>query len=110
MPLAFYRAIEETIYATLDEGLLGWPVPDCEVTLTAVGMTPISAAGDFRKLTPLALMGALKEAGTEVCEPIARFRAEIPTTDLGELYLKLVAAAAVLEAQQYAMVLLRALT
>jgi ribosomal protection tetracycline resistance protein len=76
---------------------LGWPVPDCEVTLTAVGMTPITAAGDFRKLTPLVLMAALSEAGTEVCEPIARFTAEIPTTDIGELYLKLVAAAAVLE-------------
>jgi hypothetical protein len=30
---------------------------------------PLSTAADFRKLTPLVLMQALKRAGTVVCEP-----------------------------------------
>lgn len=97
LPLAFYRAIEETVRATLEEGLLGWPVPDCRVTLTEVGMTPITAAGDFRKLTPLVLMAALREAGTRVCEPIERFTVELPTDDLGETYVQLVTAGAAIE-------------
>jgi ribosomal protection tetracycline resistance protein len=97
LPLAFYRAIEETVYATLEEGLLGWPVRDCQVTLTEVGMTPITAAGDFRKLTPLVLMTALREAATDVYEPIERFTVEVPTVDLGETYAKLFAVGAALE-------------
>ncbi len=97
LPLAFYRAIEETVYATLEEGLRGWPVHDCRVTLTGVGMTPATAAGDFRKLTPLVLMNALQAAGTQVCEPIERFTAEVPSVDLGETYVRLVAAGAALE-------------
>jgi ribosomal protection tetracycline resistance protein len=97
LPLAFYRAIEETVYATLEEGLLGWPVADCRVMLTDVGMTPTTAAGDFRKLTPLVLMSALGMAGTRVCEPIERFTVEVPTDQLGEVYLKLIAVGAELE-------------
>ena len=97
LPLAFYRAIEETVFATLDEGLLGWPVPDCRVTLTRVGMTPITAAGDFRKLVPLVLMSALQAAGTEVCEPVVRFTLELPSDILGEALVRLTAAGGTVE-------------
>ena len=38
----------------------------------------VAQAGDFRNLTPLVLMNALKEAGTVVCEPIHRFSLEVP--------------------------------
>jgi ribosomal protection tetracycline resistance protein len=102
LPLAFYRAIEETVFATLEEGLLGWPVLDWTVKLTEVGMTPITAAGDFRKLTPLVLMAALREAGTQVCEPIERFTVELPSNDLGEAYVKLVTAGAAIAATEHA--------
>ena len=62
LPLAFYRAIEETVYETLTQGLSGWEVTDCVVTLTHAGFNSVlSTAGDFRKLTPLVLMrGAVK--------------------------------------------------
>lgn len=83
LPLAFYRAIEETVYETLTQGLSGWEVTDCVVTLTLVGMCPISTAGDFRKLTPLVLMQALLIAGTEVCEPFEAFELEIPEDTFG---------------------------
>ena len=44
-----------------------------------------STAGDFRLLTPLVVMGALKDAGTVVCEPMHRIRLEVPADTLGAL-------------------------
>ncbi len=84
LPLAFYRAIEETVHDTLAQGLYGWEVTDCIVTLTHAGFwSPVSTAGDFRKLTPLVLMEALRRAGTEVCEPIDELDLEIPEDTFG---------------------------
>jgi ribosomal protection tetracycline resistance protein len=84
VPLGFYRAIEETIFATLEEGLHGWSVRDCVVTLTRVTYPTGSTAGDFRNLTPLVLMKALQRAGTEVCEPIERFTLDVPVDAVGD--------------------------
>ncbi len=72
---------------TLAEGLYGWPVPDCIVTMTHSGYVPppphgwskySSSAGDFRLLTPLVVMTALARARTLVCEPVSSFRLEVP--------------------------------
>ena len=79
LPPAFYRAIEETVYETLGQGVCGWEVVDCLVTLTHAGFwSPVSTAGDFRKLTRRVLLAALREAGTEVCEPVEALELEIP--------------------------------
>jgi ribosomal protection tetracycline resistance protein len=78
MPYAFFRAVEDTVRETLREGLHGWQVTDCTVTMTRSGYLPPSTAADFRGLTPLVLMSALARAGTVVCEPIHRFRLELP--------------------------------
>lgn len=83
LPLAFYRAIEETVYATLEQGLAGWTVTDCVITLTDVGYIPITVAADFRKLTPLVLMQALLAGETSICEPIERLELEIPVDTFG---------------------------
>ncbi len=96
MPLAFFRAVEDTVHETLHQGLWGWQVTDCAVTMTHSGYAPrqshahqgfnksMSSTGeDFRKLTPLVLMDALKRAGTVVCEPIHNFQLEIPADTLG---------------------------
>jgi ribosomal protection tetracycline resistance protein len=93
--LAFYRAIEETVYDTLRQGLSGWEVTDAVVTLTHTGFwSPVSTAGDFRKLTPLVLMEALRQAGTEVCEPIEELDIEIPEDTFGAVCGALLAARA----------------
>ncbi|MDU0291494.1 hypothetical protein NUG22_19945 [Saccharothrix longispora] len=42
-----------------------------------------STAGDFRLLTPLVLLDALRRAGTAVHEPVHRFALEAPTDVLG---------------------------
>ncbi|HXJ26203.1 MAG TPA: GTP-binding protein, partial [Streptosporangiaceae bacterium] len=96
LPLAFLKAIEETVRLTLRQGLHGWQVPDAEVTLTRSGYWPrqshahgtfdasmSSTAGDFRQLTPLVLMAALAQAGTRVHEPVHSFRLEVPADVCG---------------------------
>jgi ribosomal protection tetracycline resistance protein len=91
MPPAFFKAVEETVDEALRQGLHGWQVADCTVTMTHSGYAPrqshahqgfdktmSSTAGDFRNLTPLVLMEALRQSGTRVYEPIHRFRLEFP--------------------------------
>lgn len=83
LPLAFDRAIEETVHRTLAQGLYGWPVTGCVVTLTRSGFAaPVSTAADFRRLTPLVLMAALAEAGTRVYEPCHAYELEAPADTL----------------------------
>ena len=91
MPIAFFRAVQETVTETLRQGLHGWQVTDLTVTMTRSGYWPrqsrmhgtfdksmSSTAGDFRNLTPLVLMAALRRAGTRVYEPVHAFRLEVP--------------------------------
>jgi ribosomal protection tetracycline resistance protein len=75
----FQKAMEHNVLETLQQGLHGWRVADCRVTMTHSGyISPTSTSADFRKLAPLALMQALQQAGTRVCEPIHHFRLEGP--------------------------------
>ena len=89
---AFLKAIEATVRDTLRQGLHGWEVPDCIVTLTQSGYVPpppfgwsrwSSSAGDFRNLTPLVLIAALQQARTRVFEPVHSFRLEAPAEAIG---------------------------
>jgi ribosomal protection tetracycline resistance protein len=98
MPLAFFRAVEDTARETLRQGPHGWAVPDCTVAMTHSGYLgkhslghqrfnkSMSSTGeDYRKLTPLVLSDALRQAGTVVCEPIHRFHLDAPADTLGPL-------------------------
>jgi ribosomal protection tetracycline resistance protein len=86
IPLSFHKAVEETVHETLRQGIYGWQVTDCTVTMThSAYRPPPSSAGDFRNLTPLVLMSALRQAGTRVHEPIHRFHLEVPTDTVGPL-------------------------
>ncbi len=90
LPLAFHKAIEESVRDTLRQGLRGWEVLDCAVTLTHTAyFSPVSAAGDFRRMTPLVVMAALEQAGTRVHEPVDRFELEVPITAVSAVLLKL---------------------
>ncbi len=96
MPPAFFSAIEDGVRGLLAEGIHGWPVTDCIVTLTSSQYYPrqshahgtfdksmCSTAADFRAMAPLMLMTALLRAGTVVHEPVHAFRAEVPVDTLG---------------------------
>jgi ribosomal protection tetracycline resistance protein len=98
MPFSFFKAVEETVMETLHQGIHGWQVTDCTVTMTHSGYwarqshahavfdkSMSSTAGDFRNLTPLVLMSALKQAGTRVYEPMHRFRLELPADTFGAI-------------------------
>ena len=91
----FVEVMTQHIRNTLHEGLFGWQVTDCVVTMTDCGYyigdgpakpvspTPRTTAGHFRKLTPLVMMRALERARTVVCEPILRMEIEFPTDAVG---------------------------
>jgi ribosomal protection tetracycline resistance protein len=82
----FQQAIADAVQETLRQGLYGWQVTDCSVTIMASGyVSPSSTARDFRLVTPLVVMSALKQAGTSVCEPVHRFQLEIPTDTYGPI-------------------------
>jgi ribosomal protection tetracycline resistance protein len=100
VPLYLYKTVEsftehmgEYVREALHEGLFGWQVADCVVTMTRCTYSvpdgppsrrgPLSTAADFRKLTPLVLMQALEHAGTVVCEPTVTVSLEIPTHAIG---------------------------
>ncbi len=86
LPPAYYRVIEETTLAWLNEGLFGWEVTDIRINLDQVGYwSPVTTGTDFRKLTPLVLFAALDAAGTAVCEPINRYEVEGPADSLSEI-------------------------
>jgi len=90
LPLSFHKAIEEAAFDTLKQGLYGWEVADIVVTLTHTGYSsPVSTAGDFRKLAPLVLMEALSQAGTDVYEPINQFELSVPVKAISKTMFKL---------------------
>jgi len=91
VPLHIYKTADtftdlmrQYVRETLLEGLFGWQVTDCTVTMIDCGYVAAgTTAADFRRVTPLVLMRALEGAGAEVCEPMVRVSLEIPTDTLG---------------------------
>jgi ribosomal protection tetracycline resistance protein len=100
VPLFVYKTVEsftehmsQYVRETLREGLSGWQVTDCFVTMTECAYSipdgppsrrgPPSTAADFRKLTPIVVMRALEAAETVVCEPTVRVSLETPTDTIG---------------------------
>ncbi|NEA31961.1 TetM/TetW/TetO/TetS family tetracycline resistance ribosomal protection protein [Streptomyces sp. SID13031] len=101
LPRAFHTAIEETTRAALQHGLSGWEVVDCRVDLIRTQYSsPVTVAGDFRKLVPLVLIQALQEAGTRVHEPVDSFELELPPDAVSSVIAKLVEAGATLESTE----------
>jgi ribosomal protection tetracycline resistance protein len=86
LPAAFHKAVEDAAMRTLAEGLYGWEVVDCVVTMTRSILHrdwANSTAADHRKLAPLVVMDALRRASTEVQEPIQSFHFECPIDTFG---------------------------
>jgi ribosomal protection tetracycline resistance protein len=93
----FTDAMAQYVRHGLEQGLHGWQVTDCVVTMNECNYyigdgatkrvlpTSRTTAADFRKLTPLVLTEALRRAGTVVCQPMARVRLELPATRMGDV-------------------------
>jgi ribosomal protection tetracycline resistance protein len=116
VPLFVYRNtddfaanMDQYVRNTLREGLHGWPVDDCTVTMTHCNYSspdgppatrgPLSTAADFRKLTPLVVMQALNHAGTTICEPMSRVAIDGPVATIGSVLAELTALGADVDAQ-----------
>jgi ribosomal protection tetracycline resistance protein len=92
---SFVEHMDEYVRLALEEGLFGWQVTDCVVTVTKIGYSladgppsrrgPMPTAGDLKKLTPVVLLQALVEGGSVVCEPVFRVTAEVPTHAIGRV-------------------------
>jgi ribosomal protection tetracycline resistance protein len=90
---SFSEHMEQYVRDTLREGLHGWQVTDCVVTMTDCAYSvpdgppskrgPLSTSSDYRKLTPIVVMQALEHARTSVCEPVVRVRLEVPAKSVG---------------------------
>ncbi len=113
LPMAFIRAVEEGARNTLRFGLHGWGIPDCAVTMTASGYFPrqshahatfdknmSSIASDFRLLTPLVVLVAIRSARVGIYEPAHRFDLEVPREALGASIQLLASLGAVLESTE----------
>jgi ribosomal protection tetracycline resistance protein len=89
----FEEHMDGHVTAALEEGLYGWQVTDCLVTVTKIGYSladgppsrrgPMPTARDVKRLVPLVLMHALDAAGSVVCEPVFRISAEVPSEAIG---------------------------
>ncbi len=116
IPLFVYRNtddfaanMDQYVRRTLREGLYGWPVDDCTVTMTGCNYSspdgspatrgPLSTAADFRKLTPLVVMQALDHGGTTICEPMSRVSIDSPVATMGPVLAELTALGATVEEQ-----------
>ncbi len=79
-PETFATQMEAYVREALTEGLAGWQVTDCRVTMTDCGYaSPSTSSADFRRLTQLVLMTALERGGTWVCEPLSDVTLEVPS-------------------------------
>jgi ribosomal protection tetracycline resistance protein len=91
----FGEAMRRYVCAATSEGLRGWRVTDCLVTMTkSVYQSPdgppsrngpLSSPADFRDLTPIVFMEALEAAGSVVCEPMSTVHLEVPTAAVGSV-------------------------
>jgi ribosomal protection tetracycline resistance protein len=80
-PDVFLTQMGGFVREALEEGLAGWQVTDCRVTMTDCGYaSPVTTVADFRRLTQLVLATALARAGTWVCEPLADLALEMPSS------------------------------
>jgi len=90
---SFVERMDEYVRRALEEGLHGWQVTDCMVTVTKIGYSladgppsrrgPMPTTRDIKRLTPLVLLRALERCGSVVCEPVFRVTAEVPTEAIG---------------------------
>jgi ribosomal protection tetracycline resistance protein len=89
----FDAAMDSYVREALREGLYGWEVVDCAVTVFDTWYSladgppsrrgPMPTAADFHGLTPIVLRHALEDAGTVVCEPVMDVRIEVPADAVG---------------------------
>jgi ribosomal protection tetracycline resistance protein len=86
VPLSIFHTVPQFeaqmgrfIVDALEEGVHGWRLTDCVVTMFDCGYRRTgSTTSDYRRLTPLVLAAAIQQAGVAVCEPMTSLRIDAP--------------------------------
>lgn len=82
----YQQHIKKSFFANLQQGPLGWEVTDFQATLVEAEHHTIHTHPlDFFVCTPMALMKGLVNTGTNLLEPILRFRIHAPIDYLGKI-------------------------
>ncbi|MGZ2368998.1 GTP-binding protein [Ancylomarina sp. YFZ004] len=82
----YQNEVERTIPKALEQGIKGWEVTDIRITLIEGEDHEMhSRPGDFMIATPMGLMKGLKEANTNLLEPVLKFRISAPEEFLGKI-------------------------
>ena len=86
LPYRYQRHVALSVPGALKQGMYNWQVVDIKVTLTGgehhhVHTHPL----DFFLATPIAVMQALKDAGTQLLEPVTLMRMTAPEELAGKL-------------------------
>ena len=86
LPYRYRRQVEQTVPRALRQGMMGWEVTDVKLTLIDGQDHPIHTHPlDFVLATPWAIMEALKNAGTQLLEPMLRCRISVPEDLVGRV-------------------------
>lgn len=82
----YQKHVEESVPRTLKQGLYGWQVVDLSVKLVDGSYHPVHTHPlDFFLCTPMALMKALKDAGTTLLEPRVLMKLSVPAEFVGKV-------------------------
>ncbi len=82
----YQNEVERTISEAVKQGIKGWEVADAKITLIDGEDHEIhSRPGDFIIATPMAIMNGLKDAGTQLLEPVLAYKITAPEDLLGKV-------------------------
>ena len=80
----YQNEIEKSIIPSLKQGIKGWEVCDLKITLIEGEDHEVhSRPGDFAVATPMGIMDGLQQCGTDLLEPILRFKIRAEEKFLG---------------------------
>ncbi len=83
----FQNEVKEVVPTVLKEGVYGWEVTDVKVMITGGRSIKLSTSpGDFKKITPMPVMDALKAAEMTLLEPIHTFECMFHVKDSGIIF------------------------
>ena len=98
----YQNEIKATIPKALTQGLKGWEVTDIKITLIKGEDHEIhSRPGDFILATPIGVMAALKNSGTNLLEPVYKFEIKAPEEFLGTIVSDLTKMRATFESPEF---------
>ncbi|MGE5654959.1 MAG: hypothetical protein ACM3ZQ_12000, partial [Bacillota bacterium] len=84
--LRYQNEVRNAALGTLKQGLHGWEVTDCKLTLTDARCISVTMPSScFAPVIPMAVMDALAAAGTTLLEPMLSFEITAPAYSAGTI-------------------------